>query len=371
MPTIDMKVQYVQQPSIKYGGLVAWIVVLTSALFFFYEFVQMNMFNVINNDLMSTFNINATQVSNLSAGYFYADVLLLFPAGILLDRFSTRWVLVTAMSVCVVATFLFSFAENYWFAFAMRLLCGFGAAFNLLSSLRLAARWFPQRQLAFVTGAVVTMAMLGGMAAQTPMTLLVDAFGWRNAVRIDAGMGLIFLMLIICLVRDYPPGYLQTGVESKESSLGSSIMATLRNSQNWLTGMYISFLNLPILVLGALWGINYLTQVNGFTRTQASMIDSMLFLGMIIGCPLLGWCSDRLRRRKQPMIITAIIAIVIILLIHHWPQASFSTMMILFLLLGFFISGQVIGYPLITASNPLSLTATALWNVDSDNYQEV
>ncbi|MSP52827.1 MAG: MFS transporter [Gammaproteobacteria bacterium] len=360
MPTIDMTVQYVKQPTVQYGGLLAWIVVLTSALFFFYEFLQMNMFNVINNDLMQAFNIGATQVSNLSAGYFYADVLLLFPAGILLDRFSTRWILVAAMSVCVVATFLFAFSENYWFAFAMRLLCGFGAAFNLLSSLRLASRWFASKQLALVTGAVVTMAMLGGMAAQTPMTLLVAAVNWRHAVMIDSGIGLIFLLLIILLVRDYPRNYLKTHLEPHAPQLRQAIWTTIRNSQNWFAGLFTSFLNLPILVLGALWGINYLVQVNGFSRTQASLIDSMIFLGMIVGCPLLGWISDRIRQRKKPMIYGAIFSIIIIFTIRFWPNASFSTMLILFFLMGLFISSQVISYPLITASNPLSLTASAL-----------
>ena len=362
MATINPKINYGTQTQItvKRGGFIAWVVVLTSALFFFYEFLQMNMFNVINNDLMQAFTIGATQVSNLSAGYFYADVLLLFPAGILLDRFSTRWVLVTAMTVCVIATFLFAFAGNYWFAFAMRLLCGFGAAFNLLSSLRLASRWFAPAQLALVTGAVVTMAMLGGMAAQTPMTLLVAAVGWRHAVMIDSGIGVIFLLLIILLVRDYPAGYLQARLELKEQTLKQSIWLTLRNSQNWLAGMFTSFLNLPILVLGALWGIDYLVQVNGFTRTQASLIDSMIFLGMIVGCPLLGWISDRIRQRKKPMIYGAIISIIVIFTIRFWPNASFSTMLTLFFLLGLFISSQVISYPLITASNPLSLTASAL-----------
>lgn len=380
MPTIDTTVQYAPSATVKYGGWLAWIIVLTSALFFFYEFLQMNMFNVINNELMRTFAISASQVSNLSAGYFYADVLLLIPAGLILDRFSTRWVMTIAMGVCVVATFFFAFAENYWFAFAMRLLCGFGAAFHLLGSLRLASRWFASTQLALVTGAVVTMAMLGGMVAQTPMTLLDASVGWRHAVMLDASLGVFFLLLIILIVRDYPPGYLASAVGNMQSdinmdgstkamssfqtvarfNIGTALSTVLRNSQNWFAGMYTSFMNLPIMVLGALWGIDYLTQVNGFSRTQASVIDSMIFLGMIIGSPLLGWISDRLKQRKKPMIYTAIISIVIIFAIRFLPQASFSTALTLFFLLGFFISGQVISYPLITASNPLSLTASAL-----------
>lgn len=354
----------VSQPlnnTVKLGGFMAWLVVLVSALFFFYEFLQMNMFATINADLMRAFHINGVQVSNLSAGYFYADILLLFPAGLILDKFSTRKLLSVAMAVSVGATFCLSFTDNYWFAFAMRLLSGFGAAFNLLSSLRLASRWFPASHLALVTGAVVTMAMLGGVVAQTPMSILVDHVGWRHAVQLDAGLGLVFLVCIIAIVRDYPKGYIAAHLEEPNSrSLMQTIRYILANKQNWLAGCYTSFLNLPILVMGALWGVQYLTQANHFTRTQAATINSMLFIGTIIGSPILGALSDWLKLRKMPMIIGAILSVFIIFLIRYWVEPSFATMFILFLLLGLFTSAQVISYPLITESNALALNGSAL-----------
>lgn len=339
----------------------AWVVVMVSALFFFYEFLQMNMFDTINASLMRAFNINAGQISGLSAGYFYADIILLFPAGLILDKFSTRKLLSVAMAVSVAATFCLSFTSNFWFAFAMRMLSGFGAAFNLLSSLRLASRWFPAHRLALVSGAVVTMAMLGGVVAQTPMTILVDHVGWRHAVRYDAGLGLAFLVLIILLVKDYPKGYRQAAIEKpNKMKLGQTINFILKNKQNWYAGFYTCFLNLPIVVMGALWGIQYLTQVNHYSRTQASVINSMLFIGTIIGSPILGALSDAMKKRKPMMVICAFISVALILLIRYWQLPSFTTMFVLFLLLGIFTSSQVISYPVITESNPLALTGSAL-----------
>lgn len=349
------------QPPLELGGVMAWVVVMVSALFFFYEFLQMNMFDTINASLMQAFNINGSQVSNLSAGYFYADIILLFPAGLILDKFSTHKLLSIAMAVSIMATLCLSFTSNYWFAFAMRMLSGFGAAFNLLSSLRLASRWFPAKRLALITGAVVTMAMLGGVVAQTPMTLLVSHVGWRHAVQYDAGLGFIFLLCIIMFVKDYPKGYVQAAIEKpNKKRLSQTIAYILKNKQNWYAGLYTCFLNLPILVMGALWGIQYLTQANHFSRTQASVINSMLFIGTIIGSPLLGWLSDSMKKRKPIMIVCALISMVIILMIRYWQLPTFSTMFILFLLLGFFTSSQVISYPVITESNPLALTGSAL-----------
>ena len=347
--------------NVKLGGITAWLVVLVSALFFFYEFLQMNMFNTINNDLVRTFNIDGVQLGNLSAAYFYADIVLLLPAGIILDKFSTRIILSTAMTITVLAMLVFSFTDHYWVAFAMRLLSGFGAAFNLLSSLRLASRWFPASHLALITGIVVTMAMLGGLLAQTPMALLVAQIGWRHAILVDVGIGALFLILIISIVRDHPKGYLQADLEKpNKMNLSKTIFYVLQNRQNWLAGIYTSLLNLPILVLGALWGTQYLMQVNNFSHTQAANINSMLFIGAIIGAPIAGWLSDAVKNRKKPMIIGALLSLIIILSIRYLHSSTYPTMLILFLALGIFTSAQIISYPIITESNPLALTGTAL-----------
>lgn len=65
----------------------AWIVCFSAALFFFYEFIQMNMFNAISADLMRAFSLNATGLGKLSAYYFYANLLFLPVAGALFIDF--------------------------------------------------------------------------------------------------------------------------------------------------------------------------------------------------------------------------------------------------------------------------------------------
>src|SRR6185312_9591658 len=89
-----------------------WLVCLSAALFFFYEFIQMGMFNSISSDLMRDFNINATQLGHLSALYFYADVLFLFFVGIIVDHFSTRIIILSAMLLCLVSTLVFALSTS-------------------------------------------------------------------------------------------------------------------------------------------------------------------------------------------------------------------------------------------------------------------
>jgi predicted MFS family arabinose efflux permease len=152
-------------------GKTAWIVVLTAALFFFYVFIQLNLPIGINRQLMQSFNLDATGLGMLASVFFWANALFLFPAGILLDRYSPKKLLQMAVTSNIIGTYIFASAHNYFFAASGRFICGLGAAFCFLSCIRLASRWFPPQRMALVTGLIVTMAMIGGLIAQSPLNI--------------------------------------------------------------------------------------------------------------------------------------------------------------------------------------------------------
>ena len=133
------------------NSTLAWIVTLTVSLFFFYEFIQMNLFNTINADLRKTFQLDAVGLGQFFSMYFYGNALFLFPAGNLIDRYSTKKILLFAVSICTVGTFFFALATVYWLAALGRFMEGLGASFCFLSCIRVASRWFPPAKMAFVT----------------------------------------------------------------------------------------------------------------------------------------------------------------------------------------------------------------------------
>ncbi|WP_280522002.1 MFS transporter [Candidatus Coxiella mudrowiae] len=164
------------------------------------------MFNALSPNLMRSFYIGASCLGHLSENYFYANVIFLFPAGMLLNRVSTRKVIILAMAASVVCTFSFAASTSIWQADPCRFVTGIVGSFCLLSNVRLASRWFEPRQMALVICLIVTLVMIGGMVAQTPFIFLTDALGWRMTLLIDASLGLIMLLLIVLLVKDFPRG---------------------------------------------------------------------------------------------------------------------------------------------------------------------
>ena len=351
--------------SIRYSkSLRAWIVCLTASLFFFYEFIQMNIFNAISVPLMKTFHINATGLGQLSSFYFISNVIFLFPAGILLDRHSTRKIILSSLGICILGIVAFALTTSIFWASVFRFLTGIGSAFCFLSIIRLATRWFPSARLAFVTGVIITTAMLGGITAQTPLMLLQKMIGWRNALLIDAMVGILIFLLISNIVRDYSPVYIKNHqIEKKQikrMSYWESIGMAFLKPRNWLGGIYTCLMNLPLSLLGGVWGVLYLVSAYHLTRIDATYITTMLFLGTVIGGPVVGWVSDKIGLRRLPMLIGTIISFILMLIVILVTNLSFYALLVLFLSIGFSTSTQIIGYPVVAENGVSAITAMSV-----------
>ncbi|KTD44587.1 MFS transporter [Legionella oakridgensis] len=338
-------------------SLLPWIVCFAASLFFFYEFIQGNMFASIADNIMKDFHIQADKMAYLSSIYYLSNVIFLFIAGILLDRFSTKKTILVAMFLCVLSTFLLAYAHSFYLALFCRFITGIGSAFCFLGPIRIASRWFPPQRMALVTGAIVTMAMTGGMLAQYPLTKLVIQVGWRDSLHWVGWLGIVMLMFMFYWIKDKPEDIVER--PRRENSLLSTAKMAYLNLQTWRAALYTSLMNMAVAVFGAMMGSLYLMQRLGVSKEEAAIVNSMLFLGAIIGGPLIGWCSDKLGLRVLPMRIGAIASLLTILGILYLP-VSLGMMTVLFFLLGFFTASQVISYALVAESSSPTMTATAV-----------
>jgi MFS family permease len=338
-----------------------YFVVFAAALFYLFEFINMNSFNALNDQLRDAFQVNALQISNLSAMYFYANVIFMIPAGLLLDRVSTKKLLVSALSLCILSALVFANTHSFMVACVCRFITGMGSTLVLLSCAVLTSRWIKPIKAGLVLGGAVTLAMFGGMLAQQ-ITCLVDWTGsWRTAVACIAGLGAVFLVMILWLVEDYPVGYQETfknDLDLIHQGFWRNFALALKNKQIWFAGLYASLINLTIMIIGALWGKDYLMTTHDFNATNAATAISAVFLGFMVGSPLFGMISDRLRQRKLPMIIGGVLNLFWVLLILHFP---FSSMMagLIFFMLGLLCASQVLVFPLIIESVPMHITASS------------
>lgn len=334
--------------------LKAWIVTLSAGLFFFYDFIQLNMFGTLNPVIVEVFQLDATQMGYLSSTYLIASVAMLPFSGAILDRYPTRHVILTAMAVCTFSTLLFALAPNVWVAAVARFLCGGSTAFCFLSCIVLASRWFPANKMAQVNGVVVAMAMLGGYLSQEPLAVLLKQYSWKQALIIDTLIGVVLFVIMFILIENYPSDQEPPALTTEPVMACYSKAAS--NPQNIICGIYTSLMNLLLFVFGASWGISYLQHVYHLDLSEAGRITSMLYLGTIIGSPLAGWLSDRIQQRRSLMIWGAIISFVISFAVLMRPGFNVPQLNVIFFLLGLTTSTQVLTYPIIFESNPPHIT---------------
>lgn len=310
---------------------------------------------------MELLNITDTAVfGNFAGTFLYGTVIFLIPAGILLDKFSVRKTIIAMILLDVLCVFLLAVTSNVMIASALRFLMGVAHCIAFMAPFRLAPRWFASKHLALVSGLLVAFAVFGGWVSGAPLLAIIMSLGGKTAMLLNGILGIVILAAALLFLKDFPKGYETDGEQNESISLLKGLKLAAKNKQNWLAGLYIGLLNLAVLLLGAMWGTTYLKIVNpDFSESTFTGIIGMIFIGTIIGSPLSGLLSDKLKSRKKVMIGGGVLSLIVMLLIIFPFTSSAGFFYILFLFLGLITAAQSIGYPVIAESNNEKVLGTA------------
>lgn len=284
-----------------------WAILIVPALLYFLSYFHRVAPVVVAGDLMAAFAVSAAALGTLSAIYPYCFAAMALPGGSLADVLGPRRILTLGGLSMSAGAILFGLAPSFGVAFAGRLLVGLGASVMLIGCLRLAAEWFRTDEFATVAGASQSVGSLGALAGTTPLALLVEQMGWRNAfVTIGATTALLAVACFLS-VRDRPDGD-----ASRERAPGAGpglrhvmagIPSVVTNPRSWTAGLISGGVYGGFAAFVGLWGVPYVTHVYGLPRVQASNLIALAALGLLVGAPLVGWISDRvLERRRLPLV---------------------------------------------------------------------
>ncbi len=309
--------------------------------------------------MMETFQVNAEGFGVISAFYFYAYAPMQLPAGLLFDRYGPRKLMTCALLLCAFGSFFFASTDSVVTASLGRMLIGVGSAFSFIGVLVLVSRWFPPQHFAILAGVAQLMSSVGAMFGEMPLAALIGQVGWREASFILSGVGCLLAILLWCLIRDYPHQPTQTLPTRSFREECKRLMEVCSRSYTWLTGAYAFSIWTPIAVFAALWGVPYLQEKYHVSVLMASGLCSMIWLGIGVGSPLLGWVSDRFCSRRLALMISSVFGLVATLLLLYAPNISIYWMYWVLFMLGFGAGGQTVSFAVVTDNNPVHLVGTA------------
>tara|TARA_R110001592_G_scaffold327467_1_gene608664 strand:+ start:5065 stop:6273 length:1209 start_codon:yes stop_codon:yes gene_type:complete len=273
---------------------------------------------VMVDTLMREFTVGGVVLGNLSAVYFYTYAISQIPAGLIVDAYGSRRIMVLSAFLCAVGGVVFACADSVTAAYVGRMLIGLGAGPTFVIAFNLAAVWCPKDRLALLGGLVMSFGVLGALAGQVPLAWGVEAYGWRASMY-TATLVVLALCVGTWVVLQLPRPKLRA---TAPVGLGASFASVLKRWDTWVLTLGGTSTMSIMLTFSGLWAVPWLTQVHGFTRADAALLISMNAIGWGIGAPLLGWLSDRMSRRKPPFVCAALLSVASFAALVYMPGLS-------------------------------------------------
>jgi MFS family permease len=344
-------------------ALVAWLI---TAMYYFYQYTLRSAPAVMMPQLSDAFGLSSTAVAGLVGIFYYGYSPFSLVAGAAMDGLGPRKVVPLGAAAVGIGALLFA-TGNSQLAGLGRFLQGAGGVFALVGAAYIAMTNFPASRAATLIGATQMFGMAGGSAGQFVVgPVMAAGVAWSA---FWAGMGVVGLVIAVALVFLLPASKARAGAE-KENWIARALSAlgvVFRNPQSILCGVIAGLLFIPTTIFDMVWGVRYLQEARGFEYGTAVMRSAAVPFGWIIGCPLLGFLSDRLGRRKPVIAGGAVVLLACLAWILYGP-ADVLPPYVLGLAAGIASGAAMLPYTVIKEANPPEVSGTATGVVNFLNF---
>lgn len=340
---------------------IAWLI---AAIYYFYQYTLRSAPAVMMPQMSEAFGLTATAVASLVGLFYFGYSPFSLVAGAAMDRLGPRKVVPLGAAAVGIGSLLFA-TGNSELASLGRLLQGAGGVFALIGAIYIATKNFPASMAATLIGATQMFGMAGGSAGQFMVGPAIAAgLAWNNFWYGMGIVGLVICVLLFVLL----PSQTQPG-PSRDGTPG--VMGAFRivfgNPQSLLCGMIAGLMFIPTTIFDMVWGVRYAQEAMGYDYTDAVLRSATVPFGWMIGCPLLGFVSDRLGRRRPVIIGAALLLLGCLAWILYGPPDVLPPYL-LGILTGIASGAAMLPYTVIKEANPAAVSGTATGVINFLNF---
>lgn len=343
------------------AAAIAW---LLTAIYYFYQYALRSSPSVMMPQLSEAFGVSTLGMASIVGLFYYGYSPFSLVAGVAMDNFGPRKVLPLAACVVGVGAFLFA-TDSSGVASTGRILQGAGGVFALVGAISIATKSFSASRVATLVGATQMFGMAGGSAGQFVVGPMISGgMPWQY---FWIGMGIAGLGISVLLFIFLPKEEAIAKSRTSLADITRSFRVVFKNPQSILCGLISGLLFIPTTIFDMVWGVRYLQEAHSLDYASAVMRSAAVPFGWIIGCPLLGFVSDRLGRRK-PVIIgggAALMACLIWILFGH---TGVFPSYVVGLLAGVASGAAMLPYTVIKEANPPQYGGTATGVINFLNF---
>jgi len=340
----------------------AWLLV---AVYYFYQYALRSAPSVMLPQLTEAFAVDALGVSAIVGMFYYGYSPFSLVAGAALDRFGSRQTIPIGAALVGVGALLFG-TGNPALANLGRFVQGAGGAFALVGAGYLINRNFPASMAASFIGATQMFGMAGGSAGQFAVGPLISrGLGWSQFWICSGVVGLVIgLGLYFFLPHDAPA---KSSARGGWSTLLTAMRTVFGNPQSILCGLISGLLFIPTTIFTMTWGVRFLQDARGREYESAVALAATVPIGWMIGCPLLGFISDKVGRRK-PVILGGAVVLLGSLAWILFGDPAILRGPVVGILMGIASGAAMIPYTVIKEINPPQMGGTATGIINFLNF---
>lgn len=234
-------------------------------------------------------NLSLVQSSWLTSIYIFGFFIGLFPMGILLDSFPTKYVFSSFFTIAALGLFIFSFFLNFHLLLFARFIIGFGASSALMSALKINAGIFQER-LATINGLTMFMGGIGTFIAGKPLQLFLDYGNWHLC---NIVLGILTLIVIWTTFSFGAIGNIPLNRNQKTLLKQlSEIKFILKN----IDFVYLCFLTVVpfglFIAMFTFWSSQWLIHADHFSISSSAICMSLMAIAVFLAPLLLGIIAD-------------------------------------------------------------------------------
>jgi MFS family permease len=342
------------------AALGAWLLV---AVYYFYQYALRSAPSVMMPELTAAFSVNALGVSAIVGMFYYGYSPFSLVAGAAIDRFGARRIIPIGAALVGIGALLFG-TGNVAAANVGRFLQGAGGVFALVGAVYLITKNFPTSLAASFIGATQMFGMAGGSAGQFLVGPIIKGGLPWGQFWVCAGVA--GLALSVCLLL-FLPKEVRAPSAGGLAGVFRSLKIVFLNPQSILCGLISGLLFIPTTIFGMTWGVRFLQEARDQEYDAAVMLAATVPLGWMIGCPLLGFVSDKLGRRK-PIILGGSVVMLGVLAWILFGDPGILRGPVVGILLGIASGAAMLPYSVIKEANPPELGGSATGVINFINF---
>lgn len=311
--------------SISIQAFIAWF---AASLFACFQFCSQIILGPMTADLMGRFSLDAVSVSYVVSSFFYIYLLMQLPAGMILDRYPTKYVMPVTCLICATGAILMGLATNTYFFVIARMICGFGSAFGFIGTMRVLRNYFTIRHMTLFIGFTEMMGFLLTAVCAHVVSYFLPIFGFQTVLFYFGCIGLfvVALMCVTNLKKMAPKHAYAPPVRHDISLVLRDFRSLVTNKQLLILGL-ISFSFFSVVTaFAALWGVPALMSLHNLSLQESTQAISCIFFGISTGGPLIGYLHLKIKRYELLIFWSGIASVILILALIFSSELSLFTL---------------------------------------------